>query len=452
LAAPPIWYFRLFERSQEVIHSLQVTEDALTTDKLQLQLDKNDLQRANESLTARIKVLEDNNALLRAERDRPEALSPSGDFALPNAGRDLFGFSLGAFTLSVAGLAACAGAVLTALILRLRDVGWRSGPMPGGSILERLRLWRNVSLQEGPRLWRSFSKPARRGLQRSFEHYLDPRIIKAMLDAGTLPSSGGERREITALFTDIAGFTALSETMPAEQVAALLGDYFDGVCAAVLESGGLVSVFLGDGLLAIFGAPQRQDDHPDRAVEAALRIDAFARDFADEQRTSKVAFGETCIGVHTGVALVGNIGTRARLNYGAIGDVVNTASRLEALNKRIGTRIAVSGETAARCVRHRFRPVGEFVLHGRRAALPVATPLTPSEAADRERVERYEAAYAALRAGDAGAGEQFLALRLADPGDPCVAFHCARLATGRTGTRLFMEDVDAEAGSLRSAG
>ena len=277
-------------------------------------------------------------------------------------------------------------------------------------------------------------------LRRSFEHYLDPRIIKGMLDADALPGFGGERRDVTALFTDVAGFTALSETMPAERVADLLHDYFDGVCAAVLACGGLVSVFLGDGLLAVFGAPQPQDDHPDRAVDAALRIDAFARRFSAGQRASGVAFGATRIGVHTGVALVGNIGTRARLNYGAIGDVVNTASRLEALNKRIGTRIAVSGDTAARCSRHGFRPVGEFVLHGRRAALPVSTPLTPAEAADRDRVRRYEAAYAALRGGDAGATAQFLALQHDAPDDPCVAFHCARLAAGCGGISLVMEE------------
>jgi class 3 adenylate cyclase len=277
-------------------------------------------------------------------------------------------------------------------------------------------------------------------LRRSFEHYLDPRIIKGMLDAGAVPGFGGERRDVTALFTDVAGFTALSETMPAERVADLLHDYFDGVCAAVLACGGLVSVFLGDGLLAIFGAPLPQDDHPDRAVDAALRIDAFARRFSAGQRASGVAFGATRIGVHSGVALVGNIGTRARLNYGAIGDVVNTASRLEALNKRIGTHIVVSGDTAARCSRHRFRPVGEFVLHGRRAALPVSTPLTPVEAADQDRVRRYEAAYAALRAGDAGAMAQFLALQQDAPSDPCVAFHCARLAAGCSGISLVMEE------------
>lgn len=273
-------------------------------------------------------------------------------------------------------------------------------------------------------------------LRRSFEHYLDPRIIDDMLAAGVSPSFGGERREVSVMFTDIAGFTTLAETLPAEAVAALLRDYFDGVCAAVLNCGGLLSVFHGDGLQVLFGAPRRQEDHADRAVDAALGIDAFARRFSAEQRRRGVPFGETRIGVHTGVALVGNVGTRARLNYGAVGDMVNTASRLEGLNKWVGTRIAVSGETVRRCARHRFRPVGEFVLRGRRDALAVATPLTPADAANPARVGRYEAAYAALRAERPEARALFRALR----DDPCAAFHCARLAAGEAGVRVVMQE------------
>ena len=273
-------------------------------------------------------------------------------------------------------------------------------------------------------------------LRRTFEHYLDPRIIEDMLAAGSLPSFGGERRVGTVLFTDVASFTTLPEALPAERVAALMGDYFDGVCAAVLTCGGLVSVFEGDGLQTLFGAPRRQDDHPDRAVEAALRIDAFARRFSAAQRARGVAFGATRIGVHTGTALVGNVGTRARLNYGAVGDVVNTAARLEGLNKRVGTRIAVSGETARRCARHRFRPVGEFVLKGRREPLPVATPLATGEV-DACQLVRYQAAYAALGAGDPDAGAMFLALG-AD--DPCAAFHRHRIEAGEAGVRIVMDE------------
>ena len=277
----------------------------------------------------------------------------------------------------------------------------------------------------------------RRRLKRGFEHYLDPRIIDDMLAAGGAPSFGGERREVSVMFTDIAGFTTLAESLPAEEVAALLRDYFDGVCAAILGCGGLLSVFHGDGLQVLFGAPRPQEDHADRAVDAALGIDAFACRFSAAQRRRGVPFGATRIGVHTGVALVGNVGTQARLNYGAVGDMVNTASRLEGLNKWVGTRIAVSGETARRCARHRFRPVGEFVLRGRRDALPVATPLTPAEAADRPRVLRYEDAYAALRAGHPEAGALFRAL---DQDDPCAAFHCARLAAGDAGVRIAMKE------------
>ena len=275
-------------------------------------------------------------------------------------------------------------------------------------------------------------------LRRTFEHYLDPRIIKTLVDADVLPSFGGDHRDISVLFTDISDFTALAETMPAAQVAALLHDYFDGVCAAVLACGGLVKEFAGDGVMALFGAPQMQVDHADRAVDAAVRINEFACHFSGEQRARSVDFGTTRIGVHSGLALVGHIGPRSRLNYGAVGDVVNTTSRIEDLNKRVGTRIAVSEETARRCVRHRFRPVGEFVLRGRRARLSIATPLSPAEMADPSRVVRYKTAYAALRTGDPTAAAQFQALRQEYPDDPCVAFHCARLAAGETGAHLVM--------------
>lgn len=274
-------------------------------------------------------------------------------------------------------------------------------------------------------------------LRRSFEHYLDPRLIEDMLAAESLPSFGGERREVTVMFTDIAGFTTLAETLPAEQVAALLRDYFDGVCGVILACGGLLSVFHGDGLQVLFGAPRPQDDHADCAVDAALRIDAFACRFSAEQRRRGVMFGLTRIGVHTGVALVGNVGTPARMNYGAVGDIVNTASRLEGLNKFVGTRIAVSGETARRSQRHRFRPIGEFVLQGRRDALAVAAPLIPADAVDPQHVLRYEAAYDALRAGRPEAGAMFRAL---GPDDPCAKFHCMRLACGDTGVCIVMKD------------
>jgi adenylate cyclase len=277
-------------------------------------------------------------------------------------------------------------------------------------------------------------------LRRSFEHYLDPRIIQNLVENQNSPEFGGENREISALFTDVAGFTNFSEATPPAEVAALLHDYFDGVTSAVMESGGLISDFMGDGLLALFGAPAIQNDHADRAVSAALRIDEFASQFKAEKRANGINWGDTRIGVHSGMAMVGNIGTTNRLKYGAIGDMLNTASRIEGLNKKIGTKIAVSGDTAGRCTHHRFWPLGDFVLMGRRVALSVTTPLTPGQCADEEGIKRYEIACDALRNGRPEAEALFEALGRDYPGDPSIAFQRTRIAAGETGFEIVMSE------------
>jgi len=276
-------------------------------------------------------------------------------------------------------------------------------------------------------------------LRRSFEHYLDPRIINEMMEQETLPVFGGEYREISVLFTDLTGFTGMSETMPAVQIAGLMRDYFDKTCAPVLAAGGLVSEFMGDGLLALFGAPHAHDDHADRAIEAALQIDAVACRFSAEQQAKGIGWGDTRIGIHSGMAMVGNVGTHARLRYGAVGDVINTASRLVGVNKRIGTRIAVSGDTAQLCRRHQFRPVGEFVLMGRQGPLAVVTP-SPPDCGRTQELERYNEAYLALKVGSADAQEKFESLRQDNPADPCIALHLSRLAVGESGVRIRMEE------------
>jgi class 3 adenylate cyclase len=107
----------------------------------------------------------------------------------------------------------------------------------------------------------------------------------------------------------------------------------------------------GDGLLVLFGAPMHQPDHADRAVATALAMDEAAQRFNAAVTARGIKCGHTRIGVHTGMALVGNIGTHGKLKYGALGDTLNTASRVEGLNKYIGSRVAVTGETAAQCRR-----------------------------------------------------------------------------------------------------
>ncbi len=135
-------------------------------------------------------------------------------------------------------------------------------------------------------------------------------------------------------------------------MAALLGDYFGVLTDVVVQNGGLVNDFIGDGLVVLFGAPMHQADHADRAVAAAMAMDKAGQRFSAELAARGIEWGHTRIGVHTGMALVGNIGTHGKLKYGALGDTLNTASRVEGLNKYIGSHVAVTGETAAQCRRH----------------------------------------------------------------------------------------------------
>jgi adenylate cyclase len=276
-------------------------------------------------------------------------------------------------------------------------------------------------------------------LRRSFEHYLPAAIISEMVASRALPRIGGERREISVIFTDIANFTTLSETMDPEELAALLNQYFAGACGAVFGQGAYVYEFIGDAILAFFNAPHDQPDHADRAVDAALALDAFAFGFREAQLKQGRDFGITRVGVHTGVALVGNIGTPDRLKYTALGDMLNTGSRLEGLNKIIGTRVCVSGDTVHKSERHRFRRIGEFVVKGRHGAVSVFAPLSP-ESGTIDQLERYQAALDALDAGDPDAGELFAALHRDFPDDPCVAFHHRRLAGGEIGALIVMAE------------
>ena len=278
----------------------------------------------------------------------------------------------------------------------------------------------------------------RNQLRRSFESYLDPRIISEMMQGDTLPSFGGAHREITAIFTDIADFTTTAETMDAATVAGLLGEYFGVLSDVVVQNGGLVNDFIGDGLLVLFGAPMDQPDHADRAVATALAMDEAAQRFNAGVTTRGIKWGHTRIGVHTGLALVGNIGTRGKLKYGALGDTLNTASRVEGLNKYIGSRVAVTGETAAQCRRQQFRPVGDIIVKGRKNAMPVLAPVSPADPP--ALLARYAEAYAALSQEKPEAAELFAALHRDFPADAPAAFHAARLRAGENGVLVVMHE------------
>jgi class 3 adenylate cyclase/CHASE2 domain-containing sensor protein len=273
-------------------------------------------------------------------------------------------------------------------------------------------------------------------IEGAFQRYVSPLVLAEIQADPSRLRLGGERRELTFVFTDIAGFTTLSEQLPPDAVAALLNAYLDGMSAIVLSHQGTIDKFIGDAVVALFGAPVAHDDDPDRAVACALDMDAFASDFA--ARHGETGFGITRIGVNSGPAVVGNFGGSARFDYTAIGDTVNTAARLEGVNKYLGTRIAVGGEAVARCRRHRFRPVAEVVLKGKQVPIPVFLPVAPGT--DEELIAAYAESYHALQTGTPDASERLAALARRWPGDPLIRLHQGRLAGGESGTVMVMHD------------
>lgn len=164
-------------------------------------------------------------------------------------------------------------------------------------------------------------------------------ILKGEVDLG------GEARRVTILFSDIRNFTGMSEQMTPQQVVAFLNDYFSEMVDAVFEQGGVLDKFMGDGLMAVFGSLGGQQDHPRRAVLAALRMKARLAKINGERAIAgrpPIAIG---VGIHTDDVIVGNIGSRKRLEYTVVGDGVNTTSRLQGLNKEFGTTILISETT-----------------------------------------------------------------------------------------------------------
>ncbi|MEJ0071434.1 MAG: adenylate/guanylate cyclase domain-containing protein [Pseudomonadota bacterium] len=154
-----------------------------------------------------------------------------------------------------------------------------------------------------------------------FGKYVPHEVVDAVLTDPDGLALGGEKREITVLFSDIEDFTALSEGLPPDRVLTLINAYFEGVAGIIVAHGGIIIDFIGDAVFAVFGAPITHPDHAQRALAAARATAQFTARFALEQRGLGLALGRTRIGVHTGVAIIGNIGAHDRMKYGAAGDV-----------------------------------------------------------------------------------------------------------------------------------
>ncbi len=272
----------------------------------------------------------------------------------------------------------------------------------------------------------------------SLSRYFSPNLAERLASDSGAIDLRGQRREIASLFTDITGFTTLAETLEPGVLAPLLNDYLVGMTDIVFAHDGTVAKIVGDALHVLFGAPGDQPDHTTRAVACALALDAFAQAFRARWAAQGIALGATRIGVHAGPALVGNFGGGRFFDYTAYGDTINTAARLEAANKQLGTRLCASAAVAAQAAEFRGRPVGDLVLRGRAEPLRCFEPL-PEHVFSGSATGAYLDAFALLEAGDPGVTAAFAMLVGKHADDNLASFHLRRLLNGEKGTRIALD-------------
>lgn len=189
----------------------------------------------------------------------------------------------------------------------------------------------------------------KRQVRKTFQHYLSPAVIEQIMDNPDQLKLGGERKELSVLFVDIRGFTTLAEGMDPVDLASLLNAFTDGMTEVILEHGGLVDKYIGDSVMAVFGAPVDQPDHALRACRAALAMVAKVAELNRELPQAQGRNLAVGVGVNSGPMVVGNMGSRLRFDYTVIGDNVNLASRLEGQTREYGVEIIVSKTTREMC-------------------------------------------------------------------------------------------------------
>jgi adenylate cyclase len=189
----------------------------------------------------------------------------------------------------------------------------------------------------------------RQQIKKQFEHYLDPRQVKQLQKNPDLLKLGGEKRTCTFLFTDLRGFTALSESVSPEQVTYIMNKVLTAQQIAVQKHGGMVDKYIGDAMMAIFNAPLDLKNHSKVAIECALDIIENIKQVnvkLKEEGLPSIVIG---MGINSGEAIIGNMGSENRFDYTAIGDAVNTAARLESATKEIGVDLLIGEQTEKFC-------------------------------------------------------------------------------------------------------
>ncbi len=229
----------------------------------------------------------------------------------------------------------------------------------------------------------ALERRGRKKIRRLFQHYLDPRVIHGLLEQPDMVKLGGERRVCTVFFSDIAGFTSLAEGMDPEKLVELMNRFLSEMTDAIINCGGFVDKYIGDAVMAVFGAPVDMPEHAEAACLAAVECHGKIARLSDDFRREGLGALSIRIGLNTGEMIVGNMGSLQRMNYTVMGDAVNLASRLEGACKQFGTKSLVGPTTAEQAgrsmvlrrvdlirVKGKQEPVWIFELIGPRDRIP----------------------------------------------------------------------------------
>lgn len=261
----------------------------------------------------------------------------------------------------------------------------------------------------------------RRYLKSAFRQYLSPAVIEDLISHPERLSLGGSRRRISIYFSDVQGFTSISEKLNPEELTSLLNDYLSAMTDIILESGGTIDKYEGDAIIAFWNAPVEQTNHAQRALEAAVKCqEKLAQMRAELEERSGMPFYMR-IGLNTGDAVVGNMGSRSRFDYTMLGDSVNLAARLEGLNKQFGTYCMCSAATKEEAEKSgtqlMFRELARAAVVGKKEAVTVYEPMSTAEYSRRQHdLKKFSNALHLFYDGDFTSAKQlFMALQDADP-------------------------------------
>jgi len=218
----------------------------------------------------------------------------------------------------------------------------------------------------------------KRRIRKTFGQYVAPQVMEEILSNPDAVALGGVRKNLTILFSDIRGFTSISEKLPAEKTVALLNEYLTTMTEVIFHYGGTVDKFIGDAIMAFWGAPIAVDGHEKKAILCALEMFRELKKLQDKWRSEGKEIINIGVGINTGEVVVGNMGSQMRMDYTVIGDAVNLAARIEALNKQYSTHILI-GENTYEKVKDSVetRSLGKVKVSGKEELVEVHEVLGP---------------------------------------------------------------------------